>query len=414
MAAEEAPKKGINSHKNLRRCNMKRLLQRYSGTSLALFSVALLIVTLVALAGCYGSKAPSIEITSPANGATIPAGNVTISVKVSNFNIVNKLGQTNVSGEGHIHYFFDVDAPTTQGQPAVTAPGTYAATTATSYTWPNVTPGTHTFSVELINNDHTPLNPPYVAKITVTVQGAAAPTISITSPTDGSTIPAGNVMVSVKVSNFNLVDKLGQANVSGEGHIHYFFDVDAPTTPGQPAVTAPGTYAATAATSYAWPNVTPGTHTFSVELNNNDHTPLVPPVVQKVTVTVTAGATPTPTPTPTIAPTPTPTPTPTGTPQSVTINLIAKNIAFNMSTITVPAGASVTVNFDNQDSGIPHNFAVYENLTGGGTKAIFVGGVIAGPKQITYHFTAPSASGSYFFECDIHPTIMNGSFVVTS
>lgn len=85
-----------------------------------------------------------------------------------------------------------------------------------------------------------------------------------------------------------------------------------------------------------------------------------------------------------------------------------------MSTITVPAGASVTVNFDNQDSGINHNFSVYENLTGGGTKAIFVGGVITGPKQTTYHFTAPSAPGSYFFECDIHPTIMNGSFVVTS
>jgi len=382
---------------------MKRILRRRTGMSLALFSVALLVMALVALAGCYGSKAPAIEITSPANGSTVPAGNITVSVKVSNFSLVDKLGQPSVSGEGHIHYFYDVDAPTTQGQPAVTAAGTYAATAATSYTWPNVTPGTHSFSVELVNNDHTPLNPPYVFKVTVTVQGAAAPTISITSPTNGSTIPTGNVIVSVHVSNFNIVDKLGQANVPGEGHIHYFFDVDAPTTQGQPAVTAAGTYAATAATSYTWPNVTAGTHSFSVELVNNDHTPLNPPIVAKVTVTASSAATPT---------TP-PTPTPTGTGQSVTINLTAKNIAFDKSTITVPAGASVTVNFDNQDAGINHNFSVYENLTGGGTKPVFVGQVITGPQQITYHFTAPSASGSYFFECDIHPTIMNGTFVVT-
>jgi hypothetical protein len=66
-------------------------------------------------------------------------------------------------------------------------------------------------------------------------------------------------------------------------------DVDAPTTPGQPAVTAPGTYAATIATTYVWHNVAPGTHTFSVELANNDHTPLATPVVAKITVTVAPG-----------------------------------------------------------------------------------------------------------------------------
>ena len=120
------------------------------------------------------------------------------------------------------------------------------------------------------------------------------------------------------------------------------------------------------------------------------------------------------------APTPTPgggaipTQTPSGTGESITIDLIAHNIAFNMSIITVPAGASVTVNFDNQDSGVPHNFAVYENLTGGGTRPVFVGQVIDGPNQITYHFTAPETSGSYFFECDVHPSVMNGSFIVTT
>ncbi|MHB8086103.1 MAG: DUF4399 domain-containing protein [Dehalococcoidia bacterium] len=117
---------------------------------------------------------------------------------------------------------------------------------------------------------------------------AAAPTIVIVSPANGATLPGGNVTVTVQVSNFNLVDKLGTANVAGQGHIHYFMDVDAPTKPGAPAVTSPGTYAATASTTHTWPSPTPGTHTFSVELINNDHSPLQPPVVSKVTVKVSA------------------------------------------------------------------------------------------------------------------------------
>ncbi len=118
------------------------------------------------------SSAPTVTITAPKAGATLGVGSATVTVKVSNFNLVNKLGQANVAGEGHIHYFMDVDPPTAPGQPAFTAAGTYAATTSTSYTWLNVPAGTHKFSVELVNNDHTPLTPPVVASVTVTVSAA--------------------------------------------------------------------------------------------------------------------------------------------------------------------------------------------------------------------------------------------------
>lgn len=99
--------------------------------------------------------------------------------------------------------------------------------------------------------------------------------------------------------------------------------------------------------------------------------------------------------------------------QSVTINLVAKNISFDMKEITVPAGAVVTVIFKNEDTGVTHNFAVYQNLAGGQTKSVFVGDIITGPNTITYHFSAPAAGNSYFFECDLHPTMMNGTFTVT-
>ena len=100
---------------------------------------------------------PAISISSPKNGAAISGDSVTVMVNVSDFNLVNKLGQPNVAGEGHIHYFMDTPVPTTPGKPALSAPGTYAPTANTSFTWKNVTTGMHNFSVELVNNDHTPV-----------------------------------------------------------------------------------------------------------------------------------------------------------------------------------------------------------------------------------------------------------------
>lgn len=99
-----------------------------------------------------------------------------------------------------------------------------------------------------------------------------------------------------------------------------------------------------------------------------------------------------------------------GTGSPITINLTAKSMAFDKNTITVSTGAQVTINFDNQDSGIPHNFAVYTNSSA--SKSIFVGETITGPKKTTYTFTAPTTPGSYFFRCDVHPTTMTGTFTV--
>lgn len=125
----------------------------------------------------------------------------------------------------------------------------------------------------------------------------------------------------------------------------------------------------------------------------------------------------TPPPTPPTPPANTPTiPTPPVTPPppvpapapSVTVSLVARSFAFDKSTISVAAGAEVTINFDNQDSA-PHNFALYK--TSAAQDKIFVGTIITGPATTTYKFTAPTEAGSYFFRCDIHPN-MKGTFVV--
>jgi len=110
-------------------------------------------------------------------------------------------------------------------------------------------------------------------------------------------------------------------------------------------------------------------------------------------------------------PTPTTSPSATSTAGAVTIALTAQNIAFDKSTITVPAGASVTINFNNKDSGVAHNFSLFNDASAA-PPALFQGQVITGPATTTYTFKAPTKPGTYFFRCDIHPTIMTGSFVV--
>jgi hypothetical protein len=125
---------------------------------------------------------PDLTITSPAEGAVLPAGDVTVSVRVSNFNLVPKYMQSYVAGEGHLHYYLGMGGPATPGSSGVIAPVNYISTTETSYTWADVPPGIHTFSVELANNDHSPFPQPIFRTVTVRVTGElpATPTVITT------------------------------------------------------------------------------------------------------------------------------------------------------------------------------------------------------------------------------------------
>jgi hypothetical protein len=128
------------------------------------------------------------------------------------------------------------------------------------------------------------------------------PIVQITQPLDESILPEGDVTVSVVISFFNIVDKLGKSNIQGEGHLVYYLDVEPPTGPGQPALSASGTSADVAKTSYTWQNVKAGLHLLSVQLVNNDDSPLIPPVTNAEFITVVAAVSATPSPLPSATP----------------------------------------------------------------------------------------------------------------
>ena len=73
-------------------------------------------------------------------------------------------------GEGHIIFYMDVTPPLKKGESALTAEGTYFITKDKVYVWENVPAGAHTFTVQLVNNDDTPLEPPAAVRAPVTVK----------------------------------------------------------------------------------------------------------------------------------------------------------------------------------------------------------------------------------------------------
>jgi hypothetical protein len=267
---------------------MKELLLK---NSIGISSILCILVMMLSACTSAPSPEPALTINSPQSGGVIhQIGDVVVKVQVANFKLVDKIGQANASGEGHILYFMDVTPPMTVGQPALTDPGTYVPSTETSYSWQNIGGGKHTFAVELVNNDNTPLTPPVVATTEITIiPEIGQPAMVILSPRNGAVLPSGNITVSVEVVNFNIVDKLGQPNVSHEGHLIYFLDVTAPTIPGQPAIPSSGIWSPASSTTYTFASVAPGNHTISVELVNNDDTPLVPSIVASISITVTSG-----------------------------------------------------------------------------------------------------------------------------
>lgn len=253
-----------------------------------------------------GASLPTIHIETPLPFTLTRTGDITMTVKVTNFKLVDKIDQPNAPGEGHIDWYMDVDVPIAQGVPAIPEFGAHFASASTTFTWTNVPVGTRQFAVQLVENDHTPLRSPVVDSILLNVVPPP------TGPAIYGAISVGQsdeqepdafyydpikkeALVAVSTRDFTVVDVSNQTspqNVAGEGHFIYYMDIDAAVV-GKINLT-PGSAAVAYKTSYLWKNVQPGYHTFSVQAVNNDNLPLNPPLVYKIAINlvdITGGTT---------------------------------------------------------------------------------------------------------------------------
>jgi plastocyanin len=96
-----------------------------------------------------------------------------------------------------------------------------------------------------------------------------------------------------------------------------------------------------------------------------------------------------------------------GAPAKASISATA--LTFNTATLSFPADSPVALTFDNQDAGVTHNVAIYQDQAY--TQPKFNGEIVTGPTTVTYD-VPPLAPGTYYFKCDVHPT-MAGTVSVT-
>jgi len=113
---------------------------------------------------------PGVLILSPGEGETLPSGDVKVRIYLQNFSLAQNAGQSDKTLSGHAVYYLDVSPPLKADEPATTAPGTFAVSTETSHTWASVPAGKHIFSVQLVSDNDTPLLPPVVVRVNITVK----------------------------------------------------------------------------------------------------------------------------------------------------------------------------------------------------------------------------------------------------
>jgi hypothetical protein len=102
--------------------------------------------------------------------------------------------------------------------------------------------------------------------------------LTVQSPQEGATVKGADVTVQFQTNGIQLVDtnvpiseagKRPDANKPGQGHVHFMLDL-------QPLVVW------TKGDPYTFSNLPPGQHQLMVEVVENDHSPLSPPVRKEV------------------------------------------------------------------------------------------------------------------------------------
>ncbi|APV44425.1 hypothetical protein Dform_01090 [Dehalogenimonas formicexedens] len=137
--------------------------------------IGVLFLAAVPLCSCQPTEPlypiqPQVLLLSPAYGSVLASGDITIKAYVESVDLVDKVGQENVPGEGHLIYYLDVMPPVVTSAAAIPGSGQYATSSQLSYIWLNVQPGEHILAVQVVNNDNTPMENYSAVWITITVK----------------------------------------------------------------------------------------------------------------------------------------------------------------------------------------------------------------------------------------------------
>jgi len=262
------------------------------------FIILALALTMSVTAALAQGK-PAIKVLSPAASEKITSTDIPVKVEVANFKLSPAhVGLPDKSGEGHIHVMID----------GMNMGVLFNFYTTTSFTLPGqgIAPGKHKLIFDLASNTHVDMEdtvqeveidyqPTSPKAAPEAITNAGTPEVQIVSPADGATV-GPKFSIQVKPTNFTpSLDLEGKPNLKGYGHYHVFVDMPAMTEGGGGAmmsmagmVLMPGSNSFDVDLS-AWPA---GKHTLTVELVQNDHTPIegAKPAMISINLQGSAGA----------------------------------------------------------------------------------------------------------------------------
>lgn len=106
---------------------------------------------------------PALAVVSPKNGVVIEGEKVTVKLKISNFKLVDfRKNTASKKGEGHVHAW--LDSNTSDPNAA------FKLVEGDTITFDKVAPGNHKLTVQLVENNHQPLQPVIKKVVTFTTK----------------------------------------------------------------------------------------------------------------------------------------------------------------------------------------------------------------------------------------------------
>ena len=111
----------------------------------------------IAITSAAPIEAPAV-VSVPLEGIS----DVEVTITTRNFLFAEDNEDTPVKNQGRAIYYMDIIPPTGPEGQEFRDKGTSGMIAESSFTWTDVSPGRYVFSVQLVNNDGTPLTPPEI------------------------------------------------------------------------------------------------------------------------------------------------------------------------------------------------------------------------------------------------------------